>query len=58
MDDILTTKEASKYLKVSEEFLRHLIRNKIINAYSEGRRGGYRIPKKEIIKYIDKRLES
>ncbi|MBM3249124.1 MAG: helix-turn-helix domain-containing protein [Candidatus Omnitrophica bacterium] len=52
---LLLTKEAADVLRVSEEYLRCLIRQKKITAYKEGRRGGYRIPLKEIDNYIENR---
>ena len=52
---LLLTKEAADILRISEEYLRSLIRKKEINAYKEGRRGGYRIPLKEIDDYIERR---
>ena len=52
---LLLTKEAAEVLRISEEYLRSLIRKKKINAYKEGRRGGYRIPLEEIDNYIAKR---
>ena len=52
---LLLTKEAAKVLRISEEYLRLLLRKKKIKAYKEGRRGGYRIPSNEIDNYIDKR---
>jgi len=52
---LLLTKEAAKILRVSEEYLRSLIRSKKVAAYKEGRRGGYRIPAQEIDKYIERR---
>ena len=52
---LLLTKEAADILRISEEYLRSLIRMKKINAYKEGRRGGYRIPVGEIDNYILKR---
>jgi excisionase family DNA binding protein len=52
---LLLTKEAAKLLRISEEYLRSLIRDKKIAAYKEGRRGGYRILAKEIDRYIYKR---
>ena len=55
---LLLTKEAAKALRVSEEHLRSLIRRKRIVAYKEGRRGGYRIPLKEIDNYISRRYKS
>lgn len=56
MDDILRTKEAAKALRVSEEFIRRLIRNKVLKAYKIGNRGGFRIPSKEVNKYIKAQL--
>ena len=58
MDDILRTKEAAKYLKVGEAYIRSLIRSKKLRAYREGRRGGYRILKTDIKKYINQKLKS
>jgi len=49
---LLLTKEAAGILRVSEEYLRSLIRRKKIAAYKEGRRGGYRIASSEIDSYI------
>ena len=55
MKRLLLTKEAADVLRVSEEYLRSLIRKNKISAYKEGRRGGYRIPTEEIDNYIEKR---
>lgn len=55
---LLLTKEAADILRISEEYLRSLIRKKTISAYKEGRRGGYRIPPEEIDKYIEKKYKS
>ena len=52
---LLLTKEAAKVLRISEEYLRVLLRKKAIVAYREGRRGGYRIPIEEIDRYIARR---
>ncbi|MDD5165872.1 MAG: helix-turn-helix domain-containing protein [Candidatus Omnitrophica bacterium] len=52
---LLLTKEAAELLRISEEYLRCLIRQKKIPAYKEGRRGGYRISSKEIDNYIARR---
>ncbi|MFA5410644.1 MAG: helix-turn-helix domain-containing protein [Candidatus Omnitrophota bacterium] len=54
---LLLTKEAAEVLRVSEEYLRSLIRKKKIPAYKEGRRGGYRIPAVEIDNYIASRYD-
>jgi len=53
--EILLTKEAAELLRVSEEYLRELIRAGKIRAYKEGRRGGYRITRQEIDKYIKRK---
>ena len=50
--NLLLTREAAGILRVSEEYLRSLIRKKKISAYKEGRRGGYRISAEEIDNYI------
>ncbi len=55
---LLLTKEAAELLRISEEYLRTLIRGKKIAAYKEGRRGGYRIPIQEIDSYIEYRYKS
>ena len=52
---LLLTKEAADILRISEEYLRSLIRRKKLAAYKEGRRGGYRISVEEIDNYISKR---
>ena len=52
---LLLTKEAADILRISEEYLRSLIRKKKLVAYKEGRRGGYRISVEEINNYISKR---
>ncbi len=53
---LLLTKEAADVLRISEEYLRCLIRQKKIAAYKEGRRGGYRISPEEIDNYISQRF--
>ena len=55
---LLLTKEAAKVLRISEEYLRSLIRRKKISAYKEGRRGGYRISPEEIDSYIARKIDS
>ena len=55
---LLLTKEAANILRISEEYLRSLIRKKKISAYKEGRRGGYRIPTVEIDNYIAKKYKN
>lgn len=54
---ILITKEVASQLRVSEEFVRLLIRQKKLKAYKEGRRGGYRIPKEEVERYMEAKLK-
>lgn len=53
MKNILLTKEVADMLRVSEEYVRELIRKKKMGAYSEGRRGGFRIPLSEVEKYVE-----
>ena len=55
MDEILITKEVAELLRVNEEHVRELIRQRKLRAYKEGRRGGYRIMRKEVEKYIKKK---
>ena len=55
---LLLIKEAAAILRISEEYLRSLIRKKKISAYKEGRRGGYRIPPQEIDNYIARRYRA
>ena len=55
---LLLTKEAANVLRISEEYLRSLIRKKKISAYKEGRRGGYRITLVEIDNYISRKQNS
>ena len=55
MSEILLTREVAELLRVSEEHVRELIRQRKLRAYREGRRGGYRIMRKEIDKYIKKK---
>ena len=55
MREILLTKEVADFLRVSEEYLRELIRAGKIKAYKEGRRGGYRITRTAIDKYIKRK---
>lgn len=57
MEEILVTKEVAKILRVSEEYVRELIRQGKIRAYKEGRRGGFRILGKDVNKYIEKKLQ-
>jgi excisionase family DNA binding protein len=58
MEEILVTKEVAKILRVSEEYVRELIRQGKIRAYKEGRRGGYRILGTDVNKYIKQKLQS
>ena len=55
MKELYLTKEAADLLRVSEEYLRELIRAGKIKAYKEGRRGGYRITRIAIDKYIKRK---
>ena len=55
---ILLTREAAEILRISEEYLRSLIRQRKISAYKEGRRGGYRIPAKELDNYIERKYKA
>jgi excisionase family DNA binding protein len=55
MNKILITKEVAEMLRVSEEYVRELIRHRKLKAYKEGRRGGFRITMGEIERYINRK---
>ena len=55
MHKILVTKEVAQILRLHEEYVRELIRQRKLKAYREGRRGGYRITMKAVEDYIDKK---
>jgi excisionase family DNA binding protein len=57
MNKMLLTKEVAELLRVSEEYVRELIRHRKLKAYKEGRRGGFRITMEEIKKYINRKHE-
>ncbi len=52
MKKILLTSEVAERLRISEGYLRELIRKGKIKAYKEGRRGGYRIGEKAVQEYV------
>ena len=52
MIKILLTKEVAEMLRLSEEHVRELIRQRKIKAYQEGKRGGYRIEFSEFERYV------
>ena len=49
---VLVTKEVAQMLRLSEDYVRELIRQRKIKAYKEGRRGGFRVTVEEIDNYI------
>ena len=55
--EILTTKEVAGQLRISPDYVRDLIRRKKLRAYSEGRRGGYRILQMEVDDYVERKLK-
>lgn len=55
MHKILLTKEVAEMLRLHEEYVRELIRQRKLKAYKEGRRGGYRITIKAVDDYIAKK---
>lgn len=57
MDKVLLTKEVADMLRLSEEYVRELIRQRKIKAYKEGRRGGYRITMNEVQRYISRKFK-
>ena len=57
MEKVLLTKEVAEMLRLSEEYVRELIRQRKIKAYKEGRRGGYRITPEEVKRYISRKFK-
>jgi len=57
MEKVLLTKEVADMLRLSEEYVRELIRQRKIKAYKEGRRGGYRITMDEVKRYVTRKLK-
>ncbi len=55
MHKVLLTKEVAQMLRLSEEYVRELIRQRKLKAYKEGRRAGYRVTIEEIERYINKK---
>ena len=55
---VLLTREVAEMLRISEEHVRDLIRHGKLNAYKEGRRGGYRITMEEVERYISDRFKN
>ena len=55
---VLLTKEVAEMLRLSDEYVRELIRQRKIKAYKEGRRGGYRITMEEVKRYINRKLRA
>jgi excisionase family DNA binding protein len=55
MHKILLTKEVAQILRLHEEYVRELIRQRKLKAYKEGRRGGYRITMEAVENYIAKK---
>jgi excisionase family DNA binding protein len=55
MEKIYLTKEVAEFLRVSEEYVRVLVRKNQLQAYKEGRRGGYRITEQAIKEYINQK---
>lgn len=57
MEKVLVTKEVAQMLRLSEEYVRELIREGKIKAYKEGRRGGYRVSASEVEKYVKRKYK-
>ena len=55
MHKVLITKEVAQMLRLSEEYVRELIRQRKLKAYKEGRRGGFRVTIEAIEDYITKK---
>ena len=52
---VLVTKEVAQMLRLSEEYVRELIRERKLRAYKEGRRGGFRVTVEEVENYIKRK---
>ena len=50
--EILTTADAAKILRLSKMQIRMMVREGVLPAYKEGRKGGNRILKSDIEKYV------
>ncbi len=57
MNELMKTREVAESLRVGEPYVRELIRRRKIRAYREGKRGGYRILRQEVDRYIKSRLK-
>jgi len=55
MNKILLTKEVAHTLRLSEEYVRELIRQGKLKAYKEGRRGGFRVTMEEVENYVHRK---
>ena len=55
MEKVLLTREVARILRLSEEYVRELIRQNRLRAYKEGRRGGDRVTIEEIDNYIKRK---
>ena len=55
MEKVLLTKEVAEMLRLSEEYVRELIRQRKLKAYKEGRRGGFRITTAAVQHYIKRK---
>ncbi len=55
MHKVLITKEVAQMLRLSEEYVRELIRQRKIRGYREGRRGGFRVTVRAVEDYIEKK---
>jgi len=57
MSDLLLTKEVAQILRVSKAYVRSLIKQGKLKAYKEASRGGYRVTKQDITKYINQKYD-
>ena len=57
MRPLLLTKEVAEILRVSEEYVRELIRRGKIRAYKEGRRSGFRVSPDDVEAYIQEKYK-
>lgn len=55
MYDFMLTRDVARLLKVSEEYIRELIRRRKLRAFKVSRRSGYRIAKQDLDRFIETR---
>ncbi len=57
MEKLLLTNEVAEMLRVSEHYVRELLRERKLEGYKESRRSGYRIPYSAVTQYIEMKIK-